>query len=221
MDLLHVFKQGDFVLITAFIILIIMSLATWTVMIVRTIKLRRAKAGNAQVKELIWNARSLDEAVKIAREHESPMSDMLLDAVKTDETFHRNKDANLASGVPFGPYLMRQIQYSISQIMRRFDGGLTALASIGSSAPFIGLFGTVWGIHKALLNIGQSGQVSIAAVAGPIGEALIATAVGLFAAIPAVLAYNFLVRGNKTLLQDLNAFGHDLHAQILNKKDKE
>ena len=79
----------------------------------------------------------------------------------------------------------------------------------------------MWGIHKALLNIGQSGQVSIAAVAGPIGEALIATAVGLFAAIPAVLAYNFLVRGNKTLLQDLNAFGHDLHAQILNKKDKE
>ena len=132
MNLLHVFQQGDFVLITAFIILIIMSMATWAVMIVRAIKLRQAKAGNARVKDLIWNAKSLDEAVKIARENESPMSDMLLDAVKTDEAFHRNKDANLASGVPFGPYLMRQIQYNISQIMRRFDGGLTALASIDS-----------------------------------------------------------------------------------------
>ena len=222
MDLLHVFKQGDPVLIAAFLILILMSVATWTIMIIRTVKLRQAKKANARVKELIWGAKSLDEAARIARENEdAPMSTMLLDAVKADDFFHRNKDTDLASGVPFSQYLLRQIHHNLSQTMRQFDGGLTALASIGSSAPFIGLFGTVWGIYHALLNISDSGQVSIAAVAGPIGEALVATALGLFTAIPAVLAYNCLVRGNKTLQQDLHAFGHDLHVQILNKKDKE
>ncbi len=222
MDLLHVFRQGDPVLIAAFLILILMSVATWTIMIIRTVKLRQAKKANARVKDLIWGAKSFDEAARIARENEdAPMSTMLLDAVKADDFFHRNKDTDLASGVPFSQYLLRQIHHNLSQIMRQFDGGLTALASIGSSAPFIGLFGTVWGIYHALLNISDSGQVSIAAVAGPIGEALVATALGLFTAIPAVLAYNCLVRGNKTLQQDLHAFGHDLHIQILNKKDKE
>ncbi len=222
MDLLHVFRQGDPVLIAAFLILILMSVATWTIMIIRTVKLHQAKKANARVKDLIWGAKSLDEAARIARENEdAPMSTMLLDAVKADDFFHRNKDTDLASGVPFSQYLLRQIHHNLSQIMRQFDGGLTALASIGSSAPFIGLFGTVWGIYHALINISDSGQVSIAAVAGPIGEALVATALGLFTAIPAVLAYNCLVRGNKTLQQDLHAFGHDLHIQILNKKDKE
>ena len=222
MDLSHVFRQGDPVLIAAFLILILMSVATWTIMIIRTVKLHQAKKANARVKDLIWGAKSLDEAARIARENEdAPMSTMLLDAVKADDFFHRNKDTDLASGVPFSQYLLRQIHHNLSQIMRQFDGGLTALASIGSSAPFIGLFGTVWGIYHALLNISDSGQVSIAAVAGPIGEALVATAFGLFTAIPAVLAYNCLVRGNKTLQQDLHAFGHDLHIQILNKKDKE
>ena len=222
MDLLHVFRQGDPVLIAAFLILILMSVATWTIMIIRTVKLHQAKKANARVKDLIWGAKSLDEAARIACENEdAPMSTMLLEAVKADDFFHRNKDTDLASGVPFSQYLLRQIHHNLSQIMRQFDGGLTALASIGSSAPFIGLFGTVWGIYHALLNISDSGQVSIAAVAGPIGEALVATAFGLFAAIPAVLSYNFLVRGNKTLQQDLHAFGHDLHIQILNKKDKE
>ena len=222
MDLLHVFRQGDPVLIAAFLILILMSVATWTIMIIRTVKLRQAKKANARVKDLIWGAKSFDEAARIARENEdAPMSTMLLDAVKADDFFHRNKDTDLASGVPFSQYLLRQIHHNLSQTMRQFDGGLTALASIGSSAPFIGLFGTVWGIYHALINISDSGQVSIAAVAGPIGEALVATALGLFTAIPAVLAYNCLVRGNKTLQQDLHAFGHDLHIQILNKKDKE
>ena len=222
MDLLHVFRQGDPVLIAAFLILILMSVATWTIMIIRTVKLHQAKKANARVKDLIWGAKSLDEAAHIARENEdAPMSTMLLDAVKADDFFHRNKDTDLASGVPFSQYLLRQIHHNLSQTMRQFDGGLTALASIGSSAPFIGLFGTVWGIYHALINISDSGQVSIAAVAGPIGEALVATALGLFTAIPAVLAYNCLVRGNKTLQQDLHAFGHDLHIQILNKKDKE
>ena len=121
--------------------------------------------------------------------------------------------------MPLNDYLVRQIRNSMTQILRRFDGGLTALASIGATAPFIGLFGTVWGIYHALINISHSGQMSIAAVAGPIGEALVATAAGLFVAIPAVLAYNAFVRGNKTLAQDMDNFAHDLHVQLLNDKD--
>ena len=220
MDLLHVFKQGDPVLIAAFLILVIMSLATWTVMIVRTIKLRRAKKANARVKDRIWGAKSWEDAIRIAHENEdAPMSNMLLDAVKADEFFHRNQDTDLASGVPFSHYLLHQIHHNQGQIMRGFEGGLTALASIGSSAPFIGLFGTVWGIYHALENISQQGQVNIATVAGPIGEALVATAVGLFAAIPAVLAYNFIVFGNKQVVQDMDAYAYDLHVKIMNDKE--
>ena len=96
---------------------------------------------------------------------------------------------------------------------------MTSLSSIGATAPFIGLFGTVWCIYHALINISQSGQMSIAAVAGPIGEALVSTAAGLFVAIPAVLAYNFLNRRTKTLSQDMDAYAHDLHVRLLNQKD--
>ena len=222
MNLALVFESGDFVLIGVFLTLVLMSAVTWTVIVVRTLKLRQAKKANAQVKDKIWAAKSLEEATQIAQNAQSPMSMMLLEALKANEFFNRNKDSDLSSGVPLSQYLMRHIHHHMAQIMRGFEGGLTALASIGSSAPFIGLFGTVCGIYHALINISESGQMSIAAVAGPIGEALVATAAGLFVAIPAVLAYNFLVRGNKTLGQDLHAFAHDLHVQVLkNQKDKE
>ena len=222
MNLALVFESGDFVLIGVFLTLVLMSAVTWTVIVVRTLKLRQAKKANAQVKDKIWAAKSLEEATQIAQNAQSPMSMMLLEALKANEFFNRNKDSDLSSGVPLSQYLMRHIHHHMTQLMRGFEGGLTALASIGSSAPFIGLFGTVWGIYHALINISESGQMSIAAVAGPIGEALVATAAGLFVAIPAVLAYNFLVRGNKTLGQDLHAFAHDLHVQVLkNQKDKE
>ena len=111
------------------------------------------------------------------------------------------------------------MRHSIGKIMSRFEGGMMALATIGSTAPFVGLLGTVWGIYHALINISNSGQMSIAAVAGPIGEALVATAVGLFAAIPAVLAYNVFMRGNKNLSRELHGFAHDFHVQLINEKE--
>lgn len=215
MNLSLVFQSGDPVLIGVFISLVLMSVATWSIALIRAVKLRRAKKANAEVKPRIWSAKTLDDAADTARSHSSPMSSMLLDALQAGEFYQRNRDSDLACGVPFSQYLLRQLHHNLGQTMRRFEGGMTALATIGSTAPFIGLFGTVWGIYHALINIGQEGQMSIAAVAGPIGEALVATAAGLFVAIPAVLAYNFLVRGNKTLNQDLHAFAHDLHIQIL------
>ncbi len=219
MNLKLVFESGDYVLISVFLLLVLMSIVTWTVIVVRAVKLSKAKKGNAAVKPMIWNAKSLDEAVEQAKTVESPMSAVTLDAVRAHESYKLHKDNQIAAAVPLNEYLVRQIRNSMSQNLRQFDGGLTALASIGATAPFIGLFGTVWGIYHALINISQSGQMSIAAVAGPIGEALVATAAGLFVAIPAVLAYNFLVRGNKTLAQDMDAFAHDFHVQLLNHKD--
>lgn len=219
MNLALVFESGDFVLVSVFLILVLMSIITWTVIIVRGIKLRRAKKGNAAAQKLIWQASTFQEAVTQARGTDSPISALTLEAVEAHQNYCRYKDTQIAAAVPLNEYLVRQIRNSMSQILRRFDGGLTALASIGATAPFIGLFGTVWGIYHALINISESGQMSIAAVAGPIGEALVATAAGLFVAIPAVLAYNFLVRGNKTLSQDMDAYAHDLYVQLLNIKD--
>lgn len=222
MNLSLVFQSGDGVLIAVFLLLVLMSIATWTVMIVRAMKLRQAKQANAQIQQRVWEAKNLDEAVQLAQSTPSPMSTLLLDAVQSCAFYQKNKNTDLSSGVSINQYLTRQIHHSLHQIRREHEGGMIILATVGSTAPFIGLFGTVWGIYHALINISSSGQMSIAAVAGPIGEALVATAFGLFVAIPAVLAYNFLTRGNKTLHQDLHTFAHDLHIQILkNHQTKE
>jgi biopolymer transport protein ExbB len=109
----------------------------------------------------------------------------------------------------------RSLRNAIDEFTARLQSGLAILASVGSTAPFIGLFGTVWGIYHALVAIGTSGQSTIDKVAGPIGEALIMTALGLAVAIPAVLGYNALVRGNKSILSKLNSFAHDLHAYFV------
>ena len=219
MNLGLVLEQGDGVLIAVFLALVLMSIITWAVIVLRGLKLWQAKRGNRQAHELIWNAADVDQAAAQARIVTSPISDLTLAAVDAQQQYRRAHGQQLAAAVPLNDYLVRQIRNSMTQILRRFDGGLTALASIGATAPFIGLFGTVWGIYHALINISHSGQMSIAAVAGPIGEALVATAAGLFVAIPAVLAYNAFVRGNKTLAQDMDNFAHDLHVQLLNNKD--
>ena len=219
MNLGLVFEQGDGVLIAVFLALVLMSIITWAVIVLRGLKLWQAKRGNRQAHELIWNAADVDQAAAQARIVTSPISDLTLAAVDAQQQYRRAHGQQLAAAVPLNDYLVRQIRNSMTQILRRFDGGLTALASISATAPFIGLFGTVWGIYHALINISHSGQMSIAAVAGPIGEALVATAAGLFVAIPAVLAYNAFVRGNKTLAQDMDNFAHDLHVQLLNDKD--
>lgn len=219
MNLALVFQSGDFVLISVFIILVIMSIVTWSIIILRAIRLRKAKNGNAAVKKLVLASFTLNEAVQKAKSVDSPMGRLTEEAVKAHQNYRQSDAKLLANALPLNEYLVTQIRNSMSQIMRQFDGGMTLLASIGATAPFIGLFGTVWGIYHALINISQSGQMSIAAVAGPIGEALVSTAAGLFVAIPAVLAYNFLNRSTKTLSQDMDAYAHDLHVRLLNQKD--
>lgn len=219
MNLGLVFEQGNFVLIGVFLILVIMSITTWTVIVIRSIKLYRAKRGDTQAREAIWSAKSWQDAQQKATQIPSPISDLTLALAKAKHQYQHNKNGHLAEALPLNEFLMRHFNNNIHKILRRFDGGLTALASIGATAPFIGLFGTVWGIYHALINISHSGQMSIAAVAGPIGEALVATAAGLFVAIPAVLAYNALMRCNKNLAQDIDSYAHDLHVQLLNSED--
>ncbi|WP_416191973.1 MotA/TolQ/ExbB proton channel family protein [Neisseria sp. CCUG12390] len=221
MNLGLVFESGDFVLISVFLLMVLMSIVTWSVLIVRVIKLRKAKAGNAAAKRAVMDSFTLSEAVQKVRNIDAPISTLTADAVRAYDNYRQSPTQTLANALPLNEYLVGQIRTSMNQSLRQFDGGMTALASIGATAPFIGLFGTVWGIYHALINISESGQMSIAAVAGPIGEALVATAAGLFVAIPAVLAYNFLNRGKKTVSQDLDAYAHDLHVRLLNQKQKD
>lgn len=219
MDLSLVFKSGDVVLIGVFVLMLLMSVVTWSVIVIRCIKNCKAKKGNAQVKELMLNAFTLADAVQKAKAVEAPMSNVADESLRAYQNYRQTTSKSLIDELPLNEYLVVHIRNSMSQTMRQFDYGMTALASIGATAPFIGLLGTVWGIYHALIGISESGQMSIAAVAGPIGEALVSTAVGLFVAIPAVLAYNFLNRGTKTIAQDMDAFAHDLHVRLLNQKD--
>lgn len=219
MDLKTIFESGDFVLISVFVLMLVMSIVTWCLIILRSIKLKKAKTANALVKTQMLNAFTLTEAVQKVKDIDAPMSRVADESLRAYQNYRQSNAKTLTTELPLNEYLVIQIRNSMEQNMRQFDYGMTALASIGSTAPFIGLFGTVWGIYHALINIGQSGQMSIAAVAGPIGEALVSTAAGLFVAIPAVLAYNFLNRGKKTLSQDMDAFAHDLYVRLLNQKD--
>lgn len=219
MDLSLVWESGDYVLMSVFLLMVLMSIVTWCVIVIRVLKLAAAKKGNAQVKAIMNGAFTLNDAAQKVKAVDAPMSSLVAESVQAYQNYRQSDTKMLAGALPLNEYLVIQIRNSMSQILRRFDGGMTALASIGATAPFVGLFGTVWGIYHALINISKSGQMSIAAVAGPIGEALVATAAGLFVAIPAVLAYNFLTRSNKTLSQDMDAFAHDLHVRLLNQKD--
>lgn len=219
MNLKLVFESGDAVLIGVFISLVLMSIVTWVLVILRSVLHFKAKQANRAASAAIWAAGNLDAAEAQAKQRPAPISELTLDSIAAQRRYTAARQTELASALPLNAYLEREMRHSMGKIQSRFEGGLTALATIGSTAPFIGLLGTVWGIYHALINISESGQISIAAVAGPIGEALVATAVGLFVAIPAVLAYNCFTRGNKNLARDLHHFGHDLYVQLINAKE--
>jgi biopolymer transport protein ExbB len=126
-----------------------------------------------------------------------------------------SKHTGLLGAVDFNTWVTMSIQRAMNHVQSRMQDGLAVLATVGSTAPFVGLFGTVWGIYNALVKIGMSGQASIDKVAGPVGESLIMTAIGLAVAVPAVLGYNWLVRRNKIAMEEVQAFGADLHAVLL------
>jgi len=215
--LLNVWTQGDIVTRGVFLLLLAMSLASWIVILVKALDLRRFSA-QSRATESYW--RSPDIATGLAELGSDPANPFRMLALEgRDACAHiARKDegrSRLHDGMDASDWVTRSLRSSIDESTARLQSGLAILASVGSTAPFVGLFGTVWGIYHALMSIGVAGQATIDKVAGPIGEALIMTALGLAVAIPAVLGYNALVRGNKGVLGKLNRFAHDLHAYFV------
>ena len=202
--------QGDFVAKGVLVLMLIMSGATWYIMIVKLIDqtklFKQAKEANAT----FWASKTVAEG---------------LSKVKTGTPFWYIADRGVAASQHHEGTLVEQIDLSswvtmsinraVDEIQSKLQGGLAVLATVGSTAPFVGLFGTVWGIYHALTAIGISGQASIDKVAGPVGEALIMTAIGLAVAVPAVMGYNWLVRRNKAGMEAVRSFSADLHSVLL------
>lgn len=212
--LMNVWTQGDFVTRAVALLLIGMSLVSWIVILTKTLDVLKYKK-IARGAEDFWH--SEDFAAGLARLGNDPANPFRQLAIEGREAtaHHRNTRAHLHDTLDVSDWVTRSLRNTIDEFTSRLQSGLAILASVGSTAPFIGLFGTVWGIYHALLAIGTAGQATIDKVAGPIGESLIMTALGLAVAIPAVLGYNALVRGNKGVLHKLNRFAHDLHAYFV------
>ena len=202
-------KNSDVVTKTVLMLLLIMSGSSWYVLIVKL--LEQAKIG-AQAKAAakdFWSAGTLQQGcAKLATN--SPFRFIAESGVEATK-----KHEGLMGHVPLNEWVTMGIQRSVNKIQSNLQKGLSVLATVGSISPFVGLFGTVWGIYHALTAIGISGQASIDKVAGPVGEALIMTAIGLAVAVPAVLAYNWLVGRNKAVMAEVRAFGGDLHSVVL------
>lgn len=220
MNLIHIFEQQDIVLTVSFAILVLMSVISWSIIAIRLLKIAKVKRRNQATLTQFWQAKDLQSAQQTLAKENSVTAQVLQRVLPAYQNYQQNKAglSGLQAELSLKDYLTLNIRNAITQALRQFDGGLVTLASIGAVAPFIGLFGTVWGIFNALMDISQQGQVSIATVSAPIGEALVATAMGLFVAIPAVLAYNAITRLNRNLSQDLDAFAHDLYVFLLNRK---
>lgn len=210
----HVWAQGDFVTRGVALCLLFMSIASWVVIVMKGLSLIRLKRFASQSKDF-WHSEDFRAGLnKLEADPRNPFRYMALEGHEA-MLHHRNTSPQLHDALDISDWMTRSLRYSMDEFSARMQSGLAVLASVGSTAPFVGLFGTVWGIYHALLAIGMSGQSSIDKVAGPIGEALIMTAFGLAVAIPAVLAYNGIVRGNKGVMNVLGSFAHDLHAYFV------
>ncbi|MBC5766180.1 MotA/TolQ/ExbB proton channel family protein [Ramlibacter albus] len=211
--LVHLWSQGDLVTRAVAVLLLGMSFASWMVIIVKALDLRRY-AAQARHIESFWHASDFADGLnKLGTDPSNPYRALALEG--REAAAHRNAQPQLHDSIDPSDWLTRALRNGIDEATARLQSGLAVLASVGSTAPFVGLFGTVWGIYHALLSIGTAGQATIDKVAGPIGEALVMTALGLAVAIPAVLGYNALVRGNKAVIAKLNRFAHDLHAYFV------
>ncbi|MFW2374639.1 MAG: MotA/TolQ/ExbB proton channel family protein [Gammaproteobacteria bacterium] len=208
-------QQGDAIIKSVAILLLSMSIASWYVITVRMVDLFQLQRQLRTTQEF-WHAKSFTEGLRFLGTEDSrnPFR-QLAEEGQAALAHHRNYKTDLHGQLPLSDWLSDCLRVSIDESTERLQRGLSILASVGSTAPFVGLFGTVWGIYHALVGIGVSGQASIDKVAGPVGEALIMTAFGLAVAIPAVLGYNALTRNNKMLLGKLNRFGQQLHAFFL------
>ena len=194
---------------TVLLILAIMSMGSWYILAVKMLEQRKVNGFAREAAEKFWGAGTVAQGTA-ALNKESPYQFIASSGLEATK-----KHGGLMGHIPLTDWISMSIQRSVDRVNREMQSGLSFLATVGSISPFVGLFGTVWGIYHALTAIGISGQASIDKVAGPVGEALIMTAIGLAVAVPAVLAYNWLVARNKGVMDDVRSFGSDLHSVLL------
>lgn len=209
-----VWAQGDWVARATLLILAAMSFLSWYFIVAKVLAQRQLRLQVQAASRAFASADAWPQRAQ-ALAPESEFRQMVMSAVEAAQ-----RHPALARQVDLSAWLSQNIVHTVAGLQMRCQEGLSVLATVGSTAPFVGLFGTVWGIYNALVTIGVSGQASIEKVAGPVGEALIMTALGLAVAVPAVLGYNWLVRRNRVLLHAIKGFGSELHTQLLLEIEK-
>jgi biopolymer transport protein ExbB len=202
--------QGDFVAKGTLVIMVIMSMASWYVIFTKLFEQRAMLKSAKTSADAFWKASSVKTGVG-ALEEGSAFRFIAEQGIKASE----HHEGTMVETIDKHTWISMTVDRAVGNIQSRLTDGLAVLATVGSTAPFVGLFGTVWGIYNALVKIGISGQASIDKVAGPVGEALIMTAIGLAVAVPAVMGYNWLIRRNKQVMDQTRAFAGDLHNVLI------
>jgi biopolymer transport protein ExbB len=208
-------RSTDAVGMFVFGLLIVMSIVSWYFMVIKFVRALRIRTRSDHVVSSFWKT-APDQAIAYLEQQPDwePFSKIALDAEFAMQHHDQLTEDRLAGTLHRAEFLDRSLRSAINREMERLETGLTFLATVGSTAPFVGLFGTVWGIFHALVKIGATGETSLDQVAGPVGEALIMTALGLAVAVPAVLGYNLLVRNNRVIIASFHAFAEDLLAYL-------
>jgi biopolymer transport protein ExbB len=213
----HFWTHADLVIQLTAAVLLLMSLCSWYIIVGKAVAQWRYRRTMGRALNGFWQAESRSAALESIRAADGSgvFSGVATDAVLAAQAWEEQSAGGIGAGVDASEFIGRTLQQSIVFAQARVERGLTALASVGATAPFVGLFGTVWGIYHALIALSGASRVVLDQVAGPVGEALIMTAAGLFVAIPAVLAYNAFTRANRLVLAQLDGFAHSLHAYLV------
>lgn len=207
--LMAALEQGGTIAYATFIILVVMSAGSWYIMFIKLLEQQKIISQAKSMRSVFWSQPTLkDGAAKLDKN--SAYRQLVDDGLRAQE-----EHTKLIDPIDQHDWLLSSLHRSEAVINSKLSNGLAFLATVGSTSPFIGLFGTVIGIYRALIKIGAAGQASIDAVAGPVGEALIMTALGLAVAVPAVLGYNWLQRRNKAIAEVLSSFSTDLHGYMV------
>jgi len=202
--------QGDAVAHTTLVILTIMSMGSWYVIFTKLFEQSKMLKSAKSSAEAFWKASSVKAGVG-ALEEGSAFRYIAEQGIKASD----HHEGTMVEQIDKHTWVTMSVDRAVGSIQNRLQDGMAILATVGSTAPFVGLFGTVWGIYNALVKIGISGQASIDKVAGPVGESLIMTAIGLAVAVPAVMGYNWLLRRNKSVMDQTRAFAGDLHNVLI------
>lgn len=210
----HLLQNADNIALIVLALLLIMSVASWYFIVTKSVRAYVVSAGADRVVQGFWDAPVLEDAVAALQKEApaEPFSKIALDAANAALQHDRHSGGKLGAAMTRSEFIARALTQAVNRENARLETGLSILATSGNTAPFVGLFGTVWGIYHALIKIGATGEASLDAVAGPVGEALIMTALGLAVAVPAVLGYNFLVRSNRVIGAKFDRFAHDLES---------